>query len=457
MRPRLGVLLAVLAAGALPAPASAAWSSPQDLSSPHLFVDSPGLTVSGDGTALASWGWSDGTGDQAVRGVDAAARAPAAAAFGPQRALTPSRPYNFNTPLVIGPQAFGRDRALLATSRQINRDNAHPRVRVAVRFGRADGSFGTPRTVHTGPSVWETRLAVNPRGDAALAWWENRGVRTDRVYVALRRAGGRFGAPIRLATGRIRGVSVAVGARGDVLVAWDARGVVRTRVRPRGRRAFGPTDTIRSRDAFNAELRPAVAPNGRAVVAWSAQFTSEGGDSGPVYFEAAVRAAGARRFRRAQTLEELGRAQVPRGIDLVVDSTGRHVAAWSGSDGPNARVRVARMDASGRLIKDPDVSPAGVDGQLADLAAGPGGRLLVAWDDWDLESSHQVFAAYAAGPGQPFGPAEAVSPAQEARAGQAAFDPGTGNPTVTWSNRPRGSGGPVADIQTYAQAATRTP
>ena len=69
---------------------------------------------------------------------------------------------------------------------------------------------------------------------------------TDRVYVALRRAGHRFGAPRRLVTGRIRGVAAAIGARGDALVAWDARGVLRARFKPRTRAGFRATDTIRS-------------------------------------------------------------------------------------------------------------------------------------------------------------------------------------------------------------------
>lgn len=456
MRPPVPVAVAaVLVVGALPAAASAAtWSPPQDLSSPHAFVEQAALTVSGNGTALATWRWSDSTGSEGRVGVDGAARAPGAAAFGAERRIAPERPFSAET-LVTGPLAFGRDRALLATSRAVNSDPANPRLRLAVRFGRADGRFGAPRTVRTALRIRDARLAVNALGDAALAWWEDRGVRTDRVYVALRPAGGRFGKPIRLATGRIRGVGAAIGAGGDVLVAWDARGVVRTRFKPRRGRAFRRTDTIRSRPAFNARLRPAVAPNGRAVIAWSAQFTSEGGDSGPVFFEAAVRASGARRFRRAQTLEQQGRAQVPRGIDQVVDSAGNHVIAWSGSDGPNKRVRVARMDGDGRFHAEPDVSPAGVNGEVADLAAGPRGRLLVVWDDWDGESSHQVFAAFGALPGQPFGPPEAVSPLQEARAGAAAFDPQTGEPTVVWSNRPLGSVG--NPIRTYAQASRRTP
>ena len=68
-----------------------------------------------------------------------------------------------------------------------------------------------------------------------------------------------------------------------------------------------------------------------------------------------------------------------------------------------------------------------------------------------------MFAAISPGPDEPFGPAEAVSPAEEARDGHAAFDPTTFEPTVVWTNRPAGSAGPIESIRTFAQAATRSP
>jgi hypothetical protein len=275
------------------------------------------------------------------------------------------------------------------------------------------------------------------------------------VYVALRRAGHGFGAPLRLATGRIRSVAVAIGPRGDVLVAWDARGVVRTRFKPAGRRAFGATDTIRSEDAFFAQLHPLVSASGRAIVAWSAQFASEGGSTGPVFYEVAVRPAGAGRFRAAQPLEQTSDEGQPREIRVVDDSTGRAVVAWSGHPDANRRVRAAALDNATLQFGPPqDVSAPGTDAFLTDLAAGPLGSLIVVWDD-GIEPPKQVHAAVAPGPGAPFGPPEDVSPAQEAREGRAVFDPRTGIPTVVWSNRPAGSGGPVSGIRTVAQAATR--
>jgi hypothetical protein len=126
--------------------------------------------------------------------------------------------------------------------------------------------------------------------------------------------------------------------------------------------------------------------------------------------------------------------------------------AWTGFDGANARVRVASTDPSARFGAPQDVSPAGRDGVVSDLDYRSGIELVV-WDNGSFDAN-QVFAAVA-GPGAPFGPAEAVSAAQEARGGRAIMNPA---PTVVWTNRPAGSHPPggLAAVQTFAQAATRT-
>ncbi len=114
-------------------------------------------------------------------------------------------------------------------------------------------------------------------------------------------------------------------------------------------------------------------------------------------------------------------------------------------------MRAASTDPAARFGTPQDVSPAGRDGAVSDLAISGGTRLVV-WDNGSFDAN-QVFAAVAA-PGAPFGPAEAVSGAQEARAGRAILTP---KPTIVWTNRPAGSHPPggIAAVQTFAQAATR--
>src|SRR4051794_2963772 len=54
---------AILAAVLLPgvALAAAPWSAPEPVSAPHLFIANLGLAHTASGTAVATWGWQDGT------------------------------------------------------------------------------------------------------------------------------------------------------------------------------------------------------------------------------------------------------------------------------------------------------------------------------------------------------------------------------------------------------------
>jgi hypothetical protein len=406
---------------------AATWSPPQRLSSGHTFVESPAIVVAGGGRTLATWLFQDGVGNTAKVGHSAASRAPGGTAFGIRRSLPGWQP-------IVG--AYREGSVLLATPNRAG-------TRVFTRLGHADGSFGKRHTVRRGRKILSVSLAVNMRGDAALAWFEDRGTRTDRVYVSLRRAGHSFGAPRRLATGRVRRVATAIGASGDVLVAWDARGVLKTRFKDRGRSSFRKTDTIRSQDAFFADLHPVVTVGGRAVLAWSAQFASEGGDRGPKFFQAAVRVAHGKRFRRAQLLEHVDdpTAGDTRPVDATDDGAGNVIIAWTGAGNV---VRAARVQQSGAVGAAQDVGT----GFLSDLAAS--GFAVAVWDD-GVDTTHSVVHAAVAPPGQPFGAAEDVtSPAGDARFGGAAVDPRTHEPTIVYSERPTG------DVPTFASASTRS-
>ena len=411
MRLTLALLTLLLFA---PAAAVAAWSE-QDLGGAHRFVDRTGLVVSGDGRALATWSFADAVGNASRFGASSATRPAGADRFEAPRALTPRTDADRRAATVEGVAAYGATRALVATTRQVG-TSPQPRIRLEVRFGSTDGSFGKRIAIRTQRGLRSASLSVNARGDAALAWFEDRGVRTDRVYVSLRRAGGRFGAPRRLATGRIRSVAAAIGARGDALVAWNARGVVRTRFKPFKGDGFRATDTIRSKPTDFAELHPVVTPSGRAVLAWSAQFASEGGSRGPAHFQTAARAPGARRFARAVLLETIPAAAydgLGRPIDAVVDSTGAVAVAWRGAAG----VRASRAGGAPQTLSAP-----GTTAVLSDLAAGPGGRLVAVWDGGADALASVVRAAVADGPAAPFGAPEDVSPAgRDSRFGSGAF------------------------------------
>jgi hypothetical protein len=443
MRPAFALIAAITLA--LPAVAQAAtWSTSQTLSNAHTFIDDPWVVVARDGGALATWRFSDIDG---TAGDSSASRAPGAGTFGRSRRLTPG------LERVAGVAAYGHRRVLLASTR-LSTTTGFVR-RLDVRFGRPEGSFGRRVAIRRFQRIADVALAVNARGDAALAWFEDRGTRTDRVYVALRRAGRAFGAPRRLATGRVRSVEAAVGLSGDVLVGWGMRDTVRARFKPRTRSSFLPGQTIRSQDAAGAQLDAVVNAGGRAVLVWSAQRASEGGERGPVFFQGAVKPAGAQRFRRAELLERMPtEAGLGRPIKAAVDETGNVVIAWSGSDGVSRRVKAAQADQSGRFTFPQDVSAPGADALLSDLAVAPFGPVIAVWDGGIEDEASVVRAAVAPTAVQPFGPPEDVSPTgQNARFGRAAFDPRTRIPTVVFVN----ATGEREHFHRFAQAATRSP
>jgi hypothetical protein len=436
----------LIAAAALAAPpaASAAWSPPDTLSSARTTISGPRAGIGRDGRALALWTWTDGT----RTGTSVASRAAGAAAFGAERTLARGPIADQRTPFLTGPAVYGPRRAIVAATGFTARTGR--RMAIGVRFGTTAGRFGALRRLRTARGIRGTALAVNGSGDAVLAWFEDRGVRTDRVYVSPRRRGGRFGTPRRLATGRIRSVAAAVGPSGDVVVAWSERRRLRARFRPRGLRSFLPAQTIRSAAAANAEIEAAVNAGGRAVLAWSAQRASEGGERDPVSFQGAVKPAGSRRFAAAQTLERMAsEGGLGRPIEVVADGTGGIVAAWSGSDGLNRRVRSAFADRSGRFTAPQDVSAPLADALLSDLAADPAGGVTAVWDGGIEDRASVVRAALAPTAVQPFGPPEAVSAAGRAsRDGRAAYDPRTHRPAIVFGSRA---------ARAFAQASTRSP
>ena len=215
------VALAWLLALIVPAAAVAdpPWSPPGNVSAPHLFVDPVDVTASADGTALAWWAWQDGTGTAARTGWSLASRPPGATAFGAQRSA-PSG--------TVAVEAYAKTRAIALTDRALGPANIG-RTRLSAAFGATSGSFGSQRTVADGPRLDRPVLNANANGDAAIAYFQDRGTTNDRVMVSLRRAGGSFGTPFQVGQGPIRSVAIAVGTRGDVLVAWDARGTIRAR------------------------------------------------------------------------------------------------------------------------------------------------------------------------------------------------------------------------------------
>jgi hypothetical protein len=442
----------LLAAVAAASPSQAApWSAPATLCSPALFVDNPFIGFGTSGEGLATWRYTIGIGPGSISGLRAAPRA-ATGQFGAERELPAA---------VVRHALYGRERMVAVSQRD---EGTMRNLRAA--FGSASGRVGPAHTIDRFTSVpgfgnWP-ELAANDRGDVAVVYLQR--VRGGRraVTLAERRPGRRFAGP-RIVARSGRGafaVTVALGARGDLVVAWQRGRWVEARVRRHGGR-LGPVQRLGPAIAKDTRLHAAVAPNGAVWVAWDAQLTTEGGDNGPFTVRVAMRPASARTFRSARVLERNDhRASDESRVDLALDPGGAAFVTWSGWDGAHARARLATLTADGKLTNVRTLSQPGYDAVVRDVATGPRpGEALAVWAQLDAvgELGTQVLAGPIA-PDGAYAGEEAVSDADRARLPAAAFDPVTGVPTVVWSQRigPDGPGAPVAQVRTVLRAATRS-
>src|SRR6201999_2734694 len=175
---------AVLLAAAPAAHAAAPWTDPQNVSAPHLFVDSLAIGFAADGTGLATWLQSDRSGTTTTGSVEGAALAPGAARFGAAHTISKGP----NPSVVSAPVHYASSRTIVMTQRPASTTL----VRLAAVFGNAAGVYGNPRAIATGTNIRSAQLASNAAGDAAIAWYEELGGTRDRVYLSFRAHGSRF-------------------------------------------------------------------------------------------------------------------------------------------------------------------------------------------------------------------------------------------------------------------------
>ena len=441
------------------APAAAPWSNPVSVSASANDLDSSDVAVDRNGRALVTWPalrWQGGSphGHYVLEGWRTTTRTPGAAAFSAPRAAPA---------FVAGPVLFGASRAVGLDQRSLGYQRCGERITLRARFGRSSGTFGSPRTIATSTGAGGNGapvVAANDAGIVLAAWGAV--TRSDcgrrSIRVALRRpSSGSFGAPVTLrGRGLPEGPSAAVGAGGDMLVAWagrlgNGRTTIEARYRPAGR-SWGAVERLGA-STVAGPLVTAIAQNGRAYVAWGSQSISESTGL-RASFSVAVHPAGARRFRPAHELERITTpvGYLPRlGPVLALAGTGAFVA-WTGHD-TAWRVRVASTDPTGRFDTPQTVSPAGTDAALGDLAALPDGTAAVAWSGLDDERLVKNTMAAVRGPGAAFGPPELVSDGA-LRQPSIAIDPTNHRPTVVWPQR-LGTTTSVATITAYVRASTR--
>jgi hypothetical protein len=439
-------LMVSLSLAASAGASAASWSPPINVSSPSLFIESPFIGFDGAGVGLASWRRQDGIGADARRGVRFATQTPPGS-FTPERAV----PDPFSVPLIYGNGRvfWSGEEGVVRRRRQL--------TRVKIAFGRTDGRIGKPRTLYTAETFRIPVSDVSSAGQIALSYIQT-GRSRRRVAKLFVSRGRRFGRPRTVSPrGRVNAVTVAVGPRGDIVVAWEREGRVEARIRRPGHR-LGPVIPVGTGARLATRLRAAVAATGRAWVAWSSQ--REGGSVSEFDLQTAVSSSKRSRFQRPRVLDTYNRlASDEANFDLSLDPQGRGAVAWSSFDGQNFRARFASFDRTGRAARVTALSQPGYDAAVSDLATSQqANEALVVWSRLDAvgEVGTVVLAGYVS-PAGGYNGEEQVSTGDRARTPAVAFNLRTGLPTAVWSQRegPDGPGVPLDQIRTFLRASTR--
>jgi hypothetical protein len=273
--------------------------------------------------------------------------------------------------------------------------------------------------------------------------------------------GKRIGRPRTVSPrGGVNRVTVAIGRRGDLVVAWERNGRIETRIRRPGGR-LGPVIQVGRGAKLGTVLRAAVAASGRIWIAWTSQGLTQGGSNGPFDLYTAVSSRKGSKFGRARVLDHYDvRVRDEATFDLSLDPSGNGLVAWTGWDGQSFRAKLATVTPTGSSARFTTLSQPGYDAVVGDLALGPRGDAIVVWTRLNAarDTGDGVVAGYIAPDGTVQGE-EQVSRGDRARVPAAAFSPRSGLPTVVWSQRegPDGPGVPLDRLHTFLRASDRTP
>src|SRR3954447_14177546 len=307
-----------------------------------------------------------------------------------------------------------------------------------VRAGTARGASGAPtlRTLSGTQGQNVTALVGNARGDVALA---TRGLRTRLIY--LRRKGtSTFSRVLTInVSSTARGVTVALSPDGQLLVAWEDRHEVFARHRG-ARGTWGAAHALGP--GLQSDLQAAMDSTGRMLVAWKSQRVNEGESNAPAVVSF-MTAAGGHGFGSRRTIETVGAARFvgSPGVRLQVSGDDRALLAWSGFDGARFVVRAAPLD-RGHVGARQQLSPAGVDAVLGDIATANDGRALALWRRRGLGgdpapgAQPQLFGNVRAAAAATFGGPEAIGGAARTvlSAPTAAIDPQTRRPIALFTD-----------------------
>ncbi|HEV7587301.1 MAG TPA: hypothetical protein VGO40_04145 [Longimicrobium sp.] len=327
----------------------------------------PEVTVDARGDAIAAW--------EGRLGVEAAIK-PLGGGWGSPQIVGTPRGEEPQEPQVASDASGG---AIVVAPVQAH-GKGSTGIRAAVR--PAGGSFSAPRTIsHDRELALDPQIAMNARGDAIVAW-DAQVASGCLVRAAFRSAGGDWGAPRTVPDGHevCRGNhQVAIDERGNAIVAWAVMRGSTVLVKAAAREARGRWIAQPVIGRVSAVVEPAGAPHvgmdarGDAIVVWE--------DAAPVLggrrtIWARIHPVG----RRWGAKERIGEVTYESAASFAMNARGDASIVWEDRRG----IELASHLAGGRWQKPTTVSDrkgAEVAFQATPVVAlGARGDGIVAWE-----------------------------------------------------------------------------
>jgi hypothetical protein len=313
---------------------SSAWPEPSDLSDPSLGVWDHDIVIDAHGNALAVWREAPGIAFACVRSAETGV-------------------WGMRVRLSSQETTRGPSVALTESGKAIVAWAEGTKIRV-VRGDTRTGAWQIPVEISTGPAevVDGPYAAINATGVGAVVWIQKAGSTLD-VRASTGSSGESWSSPVSLRLQPDADFSaprVAVDDRGDVVAAWLERGVVQASTRPAGNGTWrGPElvswPTVRS-TRFDLSMNWA----GNAVL------VMVGGSNDVTRSALMPRASGI--WQPASPISGVDTATPA----AAVDREGRAVAVWSRETSGRVVVESADLTGAGPMFQDLRIPRRGVVG-----------------------------------------------------------------------------------------------
>jgi hypothetical protein len=338
--------------------------------------------------------------------------------------------------------AIGPDGTTTAVWQNYNGSGTGATIKAAIR--PAGGSFGAATTLSApGQSAYSPQIAIGPNGTATAVWYRSNGIE-GIVQAATRPPGGSFGTPVNLsAAGRFANdPQIAIAPNGATTVVWSTyvdgfNDRIQFATRPPGG-SFGAEANLSAVGESASSPQIATAPDGDTTVVW---YLYKGSAS---RIQSATWPSGGS-FGAVVNLSAAGEDDVLPQIAIAPDGT--TTVVWQLYKSPDIRIQSATRPPGGSFGGPVNLSAAGQNAFSPQIAVAPDGTATVVWQGFN--GTNRIIRAATRPPGGSFGAAVDLSAAGQNASGPQIAVARDGTSTVVW-DRSDGS-------HEIIQAATRPP